>query len=279
LAGGVESVSTAPWRVEKPKHPGASPRFFSRARFSPDEIGDPEMGVAAENVAVHCGIGRERQDAFALRSHERAVRAADEGRFLAEIVPLATPAGPVAADECPRRDTSLERLARLKPAFVPGGSVTAGNCCPLNDGAALVLVTSAERARTLEAPRRLEFVDAAAAGVDPNLLGLGPVPSTRKLLRRRPDLRLDEVEFIEFNEAFASQVLGSLDALGIAEERVNREGGAIALGHPFGASGAILVTRLFAQMTDRPDTLASGLAMLGIGGGLGLTALFRSRPG
>ncbi|WP_288588476.1 thiolase family protein [uncultured Methylobacterium sp.] len=282
LAGGVESVSTAPWRVERPKQPGALPRFFARARFSPDAIGDPEMGIAAENVAARCGIGRPRQDAFALRSHQRAIRAHEEGRFAREIVPVATPDGVVDADECPRSDTSPDKLARLKPAFRPDGTVTAGNCCPLNDGAALVLVTSAAWARRLGAPRRLDFVDAAAAGVDPNLLGLGPVPSTRKLQHRLGGLDLDTVDLVEFNEAFASQVLASLDALGIAEERVNREGGAIALGHPFGASGAILVTRLFSQMTDPsgPGGVRSlgGLAMLGIGGGLGLTAYFRSHP-
>lgn len=281
LAGGVESVSTAPWRVEPPRRAGALPRFFARARFSPAAIGDPEMGIAAENVAERCGIGRARQDAFALRSHQRAIRARENGRFAREIVPLATPDGIVDADECPRSDTSLDRLARLKPAFKPDGSVTAGNCCPLNDGAAMVLVTSAARARTLGA-RRLDFVDAAAAGVDPNILGLGPVPSTRKLQHRLGGLDLDAVDVVEFNEAFASQVLASVDALGIAEERINREGGAIALGHPFGASGAILVTRLFSQMTDPARSGAGrdlgGLAMLGIGGGLGLTAYFRSRP-
>jgi len=282
LAGGVESVSTAPWRVEKPLQAGALPRFFSRARFSPDEIGDPEMGIAAENVADKYGISRERQDAFALRSHERAVRASEEGRFKQETVPLATRQGTVDADECPRRDTSLAKLAQLKPVFKPTGSVTAGNCCPLNDGASLVLVTSAARARALRASRQLDFIDAASAGVDPNLLGLGPVPSTRKLQHRLGGLDLGTIDFIEFNEAFASQVLASLDALGIDETRVNLQGGAIALGHPFGASGSILVTRLFAQMTDPSATQAGrsigGLAMLGIGGGLGLTAYFKHSP-
>jgi acetyl-CoA C-acetyltransferase len=278
LAGGVESVSTAPWRVEKPKRPGAMPRFYYRARFAPDEIGDPEMGVAAENVARAFGVTRERQDAFALESHRRAVAATDEGRFAAEIVPVETPRGIVSTDECPRRETSAAALAALRPVFAAEGTVTAGNSCPLNDGAAMVLVTSLAKARELGFTRMLGFVDAASAGVDPNLLGIGPIASMRKLLKRQPALRLADVHAIEFNEAFAAQVLASLDQLDIDPARVNRDGGAIALGHPFGASGAILVTRLFNQLVRSPDASAPdgaiGLAMLGIAGGLGLTAMF-----
>src|SRR5215472_4023379 len=137
LAGGVESVSTAPWRVEPPRRRGELPRFYARAQFAPDAVGDPDMGVAAENVAREFGITRERQDAFALQSHQRAGAAIQAGRFAAEITPVETPQGPVAADECPRPRTSLELLARSRPAFVPGGTVTAGNSCPLNDGAAV----------------------------------------------------------------------------------------------------------------------------------------------
>lgn len=275
LAGGVESVSTAPWRVEKPRRPGAMPRFFGRARFSPEAIGDPEMGIAAETVAREGGIPRARQDAFALQSHQRAVAAMQAGRFRQEIVPVDHPGGRLAEDECPRPDTSLAALAALKPAFVPDGTVTAGNACPLNDGASMLLVLSRARARALGLRQGLVFIDSAAAGVDPNRLGLGPVDSTRRLLARQPGLALDAVGRIEFNEAFAAQVLASLDRLAIAPERINRDGGALALGHPFGASGAILVTRLMAQLRqDGPDG-ALALAMLGIGGGLGLTALFR----
>jgi len=276
LAGGVESVSTAPWRVEPPRRRGELPRFYARARFAPDAVGDPEMGVAAENVAREFGITRERQDAFALQSHRRAVAAMQAGRFEAEITPIETPQGRVAVDECPRPRTSLELLARSRPAFVPGGTVTAGNSCPLNDGAAVVVVTSRALARRLGCREVLGFVDAAAAGVDPKLLGVGPIASTRRLLLRRPDLDLAALEAIEFNEAFASQVLASLDALGIDPAAVNRDGGAIALGHPYGASGAILVTRLFSQLIREPMPEGSGrgLAMVGIAGGLGITALF-----
>lgn len=278
LAGGVESVSRAPWRVEPPRRPGAQPRFFARARFAPDSIGDPDMGVAAENVARVYGISRERQDAFALRSHQRAVAAADAGRFRREIVSVPTRNGLVSGDQCPRRDTSRAALAALPAAFVEGGTVTAGNACPLNDGAAIVIVVSRARARALGAKAGLAFIDAAAAGVDPNLLGIGPVASTQRLIARRPDLDPRCASAIEFNEAFASQVLASLDALGIPEETVNRDGGAIALGHPFGASGAVLVTRLFTQLVSDAacvDADGPAFAMLGIAGGLGATAAFR----
>ncbi|MFE2753882.1 thiolase family protein [Actinosynnema sp. NPDC059335] len=275
LAGGVESTSTAPWRAERPTRPTGMPRFYARARFAPDSVGDPEMGEAAENVARAFGVDRARQDAFALRSHRRATAAAAAGRFRAEIVPVPTRGGVVEADECPRPDTSAEALAALRPVFAEGGTVTAGNSCPLNDGASAMLVTSLAKARRLGVGPVLGFVDGASAGVDPNLLGIGPVESTRRLLVRRPGLDLGSVAAIEFNEAFAAQVLASLDALSIAEERVNRDGGAIALGHPYGASGAILVTRLHTQLVrEAAPAGAQGLAMLGIAGGLGLTALF-----
>ncbi len=279
IAGGVESVSRAPWRVEKPRSLQGLPRFYARARFAPDSVGDPDMGVAAETVAQRFGITRAAQDAFALESHRRAVAAQDGGRFTAEIVAVPTWQGLVTTDECPRRDTSAAALAKLTPAFVPGGTVTAGNACPLNDGAAALVVLSRGHGRRLGFHRGLGFLDAAAAGVDPKLLGIGPIESTRRLLRRRPDVGLDAVSVLEFNEAFASQVLASLTALEIDPAFVNRDGGALALGHPFGASGAILVTRLFSQMVRggtvrQPDGI--GLAMIGIGGGLGITAAFQA---
>ncbi|MBX4867312.1 thiolase family protein [Rhizobium bangladeshense] len=278
LAGGVESVSTAPWRVERPKATGALPRFYGRARFSPEAIGDPEMGIAAEHVARQFGISRRQQDEFALRSHRLAVAAAEAGLFRPEIVEILTANGLVERDECPRPSTSLEALAKLKPVFLADGSVTAGNACPLNDGACLVLVMSRGMARNLGIEKGLAFIDSAAAGVDPNLLGIGPVASTGKLLQRQPGLSLSKIDVIEFNEAFAAQVLASLDQLDISADAVNREGGAIALGHPFGASGAILVSRLYSQLVrkDGWSPAATGLAMIGIGGGIGLTALFEA---
>lgn len=281
LAGGVESVSTAPWRVEKPQSLKQMPRFYARAQFSPDDIGDPEMGVAAENVAQKCGISRERQDQFALRSHQRAVAARDKGLFNQEIVPVEAQGKTLSEDECPRANASLAALEKLLPVFAIEGSVTAGNCCPLNDGASLLLVMSRSKALEMGYSHGLMFVDACSAGVDPNYLGLGPVPATQKLLARQPAVTLGEVDIIEFNEAFAAQVLGSLDRLNIDEQRVNLQGGAIALGHPYGASGGIMVTRIFSQLLRQPapEALAKpklALAMLGIAGGLGLTALFKS---
>ncbi len=270
MAGGVESVSRAPLRAHRPAREGEPPVFYQRARFAPARIGDPEMGEAAENVAVTFGISRARQDAFALQSHRRACAAWQEGAFAAEILPIAG----VARDEGPRADTSLEKLAALAPRFRAGGSVTAGNACPLNDGASVVLVTTLERARALDIRHALRFEAAASAGVAPRLLGIGPVASTRALVRRRPDLAPEAADYIEFNEAFAAQVLASLDQLGLDGACVNRQGGALALGHPFGASGAILVTRLFHQMQQAPGAL--GLAMIGIGGGMGITAAFRA---
>ncbi|GLR53994.1 thiolase family protein [Shinella yambaruensis] len=274
LAGGTESTSRAHLRFRPPSTAGGTPEPLRRARMAPDTVGDPDMGIAAENVAAHAGISRERQDLFALESHRRAVAAQKAGRFAGEIVPVDTPAGPVSRDECPRENTALEKLAALKPVFRPGGTVTAGNACPVNDGAAVVLVTSLAEAQRLGLTELLEIVDSAVAGVDPNLLGLGPVPAMRKLAARHPGLDAARVPFIEFNEAFASQVLASLDALGIDPAAVNREGGALALGHPYGASGAILVTRLFAQMRAA-EAGAEALAMMGVGGGMGIVTLFR----
>ncbi|MDX2143460.1 MAG: thiolase family protein [Rhodospirillaceae bacterium] len=270
IAGGVESVSTAPLRLDAVG--GGEPKPYARARFSPDTIGDPDMGAAAENVARAHKISRARQDAYALRSHQKAVAAARRGDFDAEIVGLeVAPEELIGHDECPRADTSVEKLSALKPAFAADGTVTAGNACPINDGAAAVLMVSRAKMRELGIGEGLAFVDAAAAGVDPNLLGIGPVPAVKKLLARA-GLDIADIDLVEFNEAFAAQVLACFDALGIQEEFANVGGGAIALGHPYGASGAILMVRLFTELVHR-DRGARGLATLGIGGGMGLAAL------
>lgn len=278
IAGGMESVSTAPWRVEKPKSLYELPRFAHRARFSPERTGDPEMGVAAENVAATFGISRDRQDRYALRSHEKAVASIQADRFRSEIVPIAvSDLTVVDTDECPRSNLTIERLAKLPPAFLKEGTVTVGNTCPINDGAAAVVLVSEQKFRQLGLKRGLRVVETVAAGVDPNLLGIAPVAATQALLKRQPHLTLDEIDLIEFNEAFAAQVLASLDALKIPEEKVNVGGGAIALGHPYGASGAILVTRLFTEMIRTPQAGVRsprlGLATLGIAGGLGIATL------
>ncbi len=270
LAGGVESQSRAPLRT-LPASGTLPEHSYNRARFAPDAIGDPEMGAAADTVAQQFNISRERQDAFALRSQQRAAQTRDAGAFDAEIVPIASHA----TDECIRDTMTAERLARLRPTFTKDGTVTVGNACPLNDGAATVLVTTAQNARALGHNQALAYLGGTSAGVDPNILGIGPVASTQKLLCQNPNLSLGNLTHLEFNEAFASQVLASLDALNIDDTLPNQDGGAIALGHPFGASGAILVTRLFSQLIrqDAP-TNALAMAMIGIGGGQGLTAAF-----
>jgi acetyl-CoA C-acetyltransferase len=254
LAGGVESASTAPhraWRTDPPTP-------YTRAPFAPAEIGDPEMGVAADLVAAEAGISRERQDRFALRSHERALAAQRTGRFATELVPV----GGVCADERPRTFTAA-RLARFRPAFTPDGTATAANSCGVNDGAAAVLVVS-ERLRRERGLPGLRLTAAATSAVDPNRLGLGAVPAMQKVLAAGvPDV-------VEFNEAFAGQALACLDAAGIDEDTVSPDGGAIALGHPWGASGAVLVVRLFARLVRDRSGERTGLAALSAGGGVGV---------
>ena len=268
LAGGVESTSLAPWKMEKPSslyHP-RGPKLFTRARFSPNEIGDPEMGIAAENVAEAFGISRVAQDQYAYNSHAKAIRAMESGSFSEEIVPIEG----ITNDECPRKQTSIVKLNALPPVFKENGTVTAGNACPINDGASIVLIMSREKCLELGLTPILRFVDAVSSGVDPNVLGIGPVPAVTKLLKRQ-HLSIEDIDIVEFNEAFASQVLASLQELQIPVEKVNRGGGALAIGHPYGASGAILITRLYTEM--KRHHLKRGIATLGIGGGLGLATL------
>jgi len=270
IAGGVESASTAPLRFETADD-GSPPKPFTRARFAPDFVGDPEMGAAAENVARAFKISRGRQDAYALRSHQKTVAAITAGIFKAEIVALQGSDAMIDRDECPRPDTTLEKLSALPAVFAADGTVTAGNACPINDGAAAVLMMSDAKAKQLGFDDGLCVTDSAVAGVDPNLLGTGPVPAVHKLLKRTT-LSLADIDLVEFNEAFAAQVLACCDQLGIMEAQLNVNGGAIAMGHPYGASGAILVVRLFTELVRR-DGGTRGLATLGIGGGMGLATL------
>ncbi|WP_027415628.1 thiolase family protein [Aneurinibacillus terranovensis] len=279
IAGGVESSSLAPWKMMKPQslYGMDMPKLYNRARFAPEELGDPDMGIAAENVARRYRVTREDQDAFAYRSHVKAVDAVKRGTFTAEMVHIAAPAKKdperiILYDEGPRPDTTIEKLASLPPVFQHGGTVTAGNACGINDGAAAVLLMSETKALELGLHPSLTFIDAVVTGVDPNVLGIGPVPAVTQLLARN-SLSVEDIDRVEFNEAFASQVLASIRELHIEEERVNRDGGAIALGHPYGASGAILVTRLLHGMKSEPDARL-GLTTMGIGGGLGIAALF-----
>ncbi|OMD12092.1 thiolase family protein, partial [Paenibacillus odorifer] len=241
LAGGVESTSRAPWKMAKPQTLMGVPQLYTRAHFTPSSYGDPDMGIAAENVARKYGISREEQDQYALKSHQKAVHAQQSDRFQQEIVPLQVEGQWVNTDECPRANTSLDKLQKLPPIFEEKGTVTAGNACPINDGAALLLMMSSEKCQQLKLTPILRVVDAQAAGVDPNYLGMGPVPAVQKVLKRQK-LTVADLDIVEFNEAFASQVLASLNELQIPQEKVNLGGGALAIGHPYGASGAMLMT-------------------------------------
>ena len=274
LAGGVESCSTAPLRAHRLTSSLGQPDFFDRVRFAPDSVGDPDMGVAAENVADRYGISRQRQDAFALRSHRLAAAATDARVPAPEIVSLETEAGAVFADEGPRPGLTETLLARFAPVFRPRGTVTAGNSCADADGAVVVLVTSRRRALELGLTGYLRFIDAAATGTDPNFLGVAGAEAALRVLARQ-GLTGADLDRIEFNEAFAAQVLASLDLLGVPEEQANREGGALALGHPFGASGALLVLRLLQQCRATATSGDAALAAVSIAGGLGVAALFR----
>ena len=274
LAGGVESTSTAPLRAHRNDDGG--PEFYSRAQFVPESYGDPDMGVAAETVAREYGIGRDRQDAFALASHQKALAAAKDGLFEAELVPLAVDGGTVSADDGPRRSLTPALMARFPAAFVPGGTVTAGNSCFDADAASAVVVTSMARARQLGAEDALLVRGTGTVGVAPGVLGIGAAVAARDVLAAA-GVTADRVDLGEFNEAFASQTLACLDLLGIQSARANLDGGALALGHAYGASGAVLVTRLLAQArrSAAPGTLA--LAMISMAGGMGTAALLEYR--
>ena len=277
IAGGAESPSTAPWRIAKPPNPYTQlPQFFAQAMFAPSSAGHPNMIEAAENVARQFGISRERQDAFALESHRRAVNAQAQGDIGAEIVAL----GSVETehqDEGPRAALQLALLARMKPLAAPDGSVTAGNSCQINDGAALTVVVSDEVHRRLGSPPGLIFGGAASAGIDPNILGIAAVPAFERL-RDQVGITHADLDAIELNEAFAAQVLATIDRLGVHSPAINTLGGALAYGHPYGASGAILVVRLFTRLVRNNTGSASrrGIAMIAAAGGVGTAALFHS---
>jgi acetyl-CoA acetyltransferase family protein len=235
------------------------------------------MGETAENVAERWGVSRERQDAFALESHQRAVAAIEDGRFDGQLVPIEVPQRKgdpvvVARDEHPRADTTIEALAKLRPAFAAeGGSVTAGNASGINDGASAVLLVEAERARELGLHPMARVVSTAVAGVDPSVMGIGPIPATRKALARA-GIGVEDLDLIELNEAFASQSLAVIRELGLDPEKVNVNGGAIAIGHPLGMSGARLVVTLLHELRRRGGRY--GVATMCVGVGQGQAALF-----
>lgn len=267
IVGGVEHMHHYPMA----EGADLNPRLFHYT-----SKGALMMGVTAEFLAQSQGISREDQDAFALASHQRAATAGDSGEFAAEIVPAwgRDEAGErtlVTADQCVRHDTSLAALSDLKPAFMPGiGTVTAGNSSPLNDGAAALLVMSDERARELGLTPLAKVRATAVAGVDPCLMGTGPVPATHNALARA-GLKLSDIDLIELNEAFAAQSLACLRTLGLDESKVNVHGGSIAIGHPLGASGARITTTLLHAMVARDARL--GLATMCIGAGQGIATI------
>ena len=275
VAGGVESMSRAPLVMGKPENGDQTvwdttlgwrfpnPRMESMFPLE-------SMGETGENVAERWSISREEQDAFALESQRRWAAADEAGRFAEELVPV----GDVERDEHPRPDTNAEKLAALKPAFREGGSLTAGNSSGINDGAAALVVASEEKAEQLGSQPLGRFVGSAVAGVDPRVMGIGPVPAVRKLLERA-GLDVNDLDLVELNEAFASQSLQVIRELGLDPERVNVNGGAIAIGHPLGMSGARLVVSLLHELRRREGRY--GLATLCVGVGQGQAAIFEAR--
>ncbi|MDR0357094.1 MAG: thiolase family protein [Clostridiales Family XIII bacterium] len=281
VAGGAESMTNNPYFMSKSKRPYsyAYPEF-SYVMMSPPKVGNPDMGVTAENVLKEYPISREKLDEFALNSHKKAVQAIDQGHFKEQILPV-----PIRVkreevlfdtDESPRRDASMEQLAKLRPVFVKDGSVTAGNSCPMNDGASAVVITSAEKAKELGATPLLKVKGFASVGLDPALMGLGPIGAVRKALKQT-GVTLDEVEVIEINEAFASQAIACIEELGLDPTRVNPDGGAIALGHALGATGAALTAKAAYWMKNHATDRKYAIVTMCVGGGEGSAAIFE-RP-
>ncbi|HEY2031578.1 MAG TPA: thiolase family protein [Myxococcales bacterium] len=284
VAGGVESMTRAPWSVMKPEQgfAGGSLQSYDTSlgwRFPNPRMAAlfplESMGETAENVAQKYGISRADQDAFALRSHERAVAAWEKGHFQGELIPVQAGKTLVDRDEGPRPDTSIEKLSKLKAIFREGGSVTAGNSSSLNDGASAVLIASSRKAEELGRRPLARIVAAASAGVSPRLMGIGPVPATEKALKQA-GLSAKQLDLVELNEAFAAQSLAVVRELGLDESRVNVDGGAIAIGHPLGMSGARLLTHLVHSL--RRTGGRYGLVTLCIGVGQGLAVIVESLP-
>jgi acetyl-CoA C-acetyltransferase len=275
LAGGAESASTAPWRFWPPVG-GAAPVRYTRAPFAPAGYPDPGMGQAADTLAAMLDVSRERQDDYAARSHALTFAAQQAGTYVPEIVAVQG----VCTDERPRAGLDAARLARLRPSFGPDGTATAGNSCGISDGAAVVGVTT-ERAASAAGLPYLRILGSTIAAGPPDLPGLGPAPAVRRLLSRpaivTSKIGLQDIGAVEITEAFASVVLAVIDDLGIEQDLVCADGGAIGLGHPWGASGAILLIRLASRML-RDDGPELGLAACAIGGGQGL-AMLLERPG
>ncbi|USK61377.1 thiolase family protein [Peribacillus asahii] len=276
IAGGTESMSQAPYLMNRPtKAYSAAPPAFRKSQLSPKEIGDPPMGITAENLMKKYEITREEQDAFSLRSQQRMAAAMQEGRFDEQIVAIeiSNRKGELTIfnrDEHPRPQTTLDALAKLPPAFLEGGSVTAGSSSGLNDAASALVIMSREKAEQLGLNPLATIREYAVAGVDPNIMGIGPVPATKKVLEKSR-LALDDIDLIEINEAFAAQVIACDRELQMNPEKVNVNGGAIAHGHPLGATGAILATKAIYELRRSQGKYA--LITACIGGGQGIATI------
>ncbi|MCP3031668.1 thiolase family protein [Halobacillus sp. A1] len=280
VAGGTESMSQAPYLMERPeKAYSPAPPKFRKSQLAPNEIGDPPMGITAENLVEEYQISREEQDQFAYQSQRRMVSAVEEGRFDEQITPITVPvrkSDPIQfqIDEHPRPRTSMEGLSKLKAAFVEGGSVTAGNSSGLNDAASALVMMSREKAEEAGVKPLAIVRESAVAGVDPNIMGIGPVPATREVLKKS-GLSLQDMDVIEINEAFAGQVLACNRELEMDLDKVNVNGGAIAHGHPLGATGAILTTKALYELNRSGGRFA--LITACIGGGQGIATIIE-RP-
>ncbi|MDF2858597.1 MAG: acetyl-CoA acetyltransferase [Neobacillus sp.] len=279
IAGGTESMSRAPYLMDRPEKPYSSaPPSFRKSQLSPKEIGDPPMGITAENLVEKYTISREEQDEFAYQSQRRMAIAMEEGRFEEQIVPITIPVRkgePIVfkTDEHPRPQTTLEALTKLQPAFLQGGTVTAGNSSGLNDAAAALVIMSREKAEELNLTPLAVIRAYAVAGVDPNIMGIGPVPAVNKVIEKS-GISLNDMDLIEINEAFAAQVLACNRELGMNLEKVNVNGGAIAHGHPLGATGAILATKAVYELKRTGGRYA--LITACIGGGQGIATIIEN---
>lgn len=276
VAGGVESMSQAPYLLERAeKAYSMNPPQFKKSQLSPKKIGDPPMGITAENLVKKYQISREEQDEFALRSQRRMAQAMAEGRFDEQIVPITIPVRkrePIVfkQDEHPRPETTIEGLAKLPPAFLQGGTVTAGNSSGLNDAASALVIMSREKAEEIGLKPLATVREASVAGCDPNIMGIGPVPATKKVLEKS-GLSIHDFDLIEINEAFAAQVIACNRELNMDMEKVNVNGGAIAHGHPLGATGAILITKAIYELERIQGKKA--LITACIGGGQGIAVI------
>lgn len=276
VAGGTESMTRAPYLMDRPSKPySPAPPKFRKSELAPKEIGDPPMGITAENLVGKYDISREEQDEFALRSQQRMAKAMEEGRFDEQIVPITVPVrkgepNVFNKDEHPRPQSTMASYSKLSPVFQEGGSVTAGNSSGLNDAASAIVIMAREKAEELGIKPLATIRASAVAGVDPNIMGIGPVPATKKVMEKS-GFNLNDMDIIEINEAFASQVIACNRELNMDLEKVNVNGGAIAHGHPLGATGAILITKALYELERSKGRYA--LITACIGGGQGISTI------